>query len=198
MRFHILNGLLLNSWLLLYSAAVGQLNQNQRGTHAVTIGVESREDGRIMQVGYEWLLGKRFAPNPAIGVGISGNGITGGGFADGTTWKYAGTLRLKYYILLNKRHLLEGLYVFTHFGYFRRSLTIKPDDYTYYRNYRSEIGIGIGVQWVIKQKFVVGANAVIPWSTGTDWIGNPDGSTRQLYRRTGFLYIWSFNVGITF
>ncbi len=184
--------------LLQFSTLSAQSEVVVKTPLALTVGGDFRDDGKVLTVGCEWLWGKRLALNPAIGIGASGNDLTGSGFADGTFWKLAGTLRTKYYILLHKRHPLEGIYAFVHLGYFRRSLRIKPDSYIYYRNYRSEFGLGIGGQWVIRKRFILGGNAATPWSTGSDWLGNPDGSTWAIYRRTGFVVVGSLQLGMLF
>ncbi|HHG85622.1 MAG TPA: hypothetical protein ENJ82_12815 [Bacteroidetes bacterium] len=184
--------------MMVFNLASGQAKLYSQNLNGVTVGGDFRDDGRTFSFGYERNWGKRLAVKPTVGIGMEGNHLSGSGFSDGIFWKYAGSFQLKYFFLLHKRHLLEGIYAFGHLGYFRRSLVVKPENYVYYRNYRSEIGLGMGGQWIINNKIILGGNVTIPWTNGTDWLGNPDGSTYVIFRRTGFVVVVGLHAGIIF
>lgn len=161
----------------------------------ISIGPEFRSDENVLGLEYERSLGSRISFNPGIGLGIHRNSPV---LPGKRLWYYTAGIKARFYFLFHESHRLEGAYLISHLGYFRGNEKKQPEGYTYYRFYRTELGLGIGVQKLILNRISIDGNFSIPWTDGTDWLGNPDGSTRLLYRRTGFIFILSLKAGYIF
>lgn len=188
-------------FLVVLDGVVGQRVDTasyERVPHSILLGTQVREFGNLIAADYEWMLGRNLSVNPSIGIGLRGNSFFLNSWENGRFWKYAGTLRLKWYFLLRKGRKLQGIYGLMHGAYFRGTIRKQPEDYHFFRIHQSEIGIGLGGQIRLWKRFLIGASAALAWVRGANWFGNPDGTTLFTHPREGLSPILSVYTGISF
>jgi hypothetical protein len=163
------------------------------------LGIFSHIDGRLMTAYFDFRLLPCFSLEPNVGFTRYGQNDFPFTPSQKTIFtKFTMGADAKLYFLFNRRHPLEGIHATLHGSFFRLNTWAMKDDYQPYRSYHSKAGVGIGGNYYFYRRFSVGSTVYICYTKGADVLINPNGTTRRIQRRSGFVMPYSFQIGISF
>jgi hypothetical protein len=163
------------------------------------LGIHGHDDGRLVTGYFEFRLLPRFSIEP--NVGVTHYRVYDFAFAPSQRvdiTKFSMGVDGKVRFLFNKRYPFEGIHTAVHGSFFRYSAWAHGGSYKPLRAYHSKAGLGIGGNYYFFRRFSLGGTFYMCYSKGADVLTNPDGTTRRIQRRSGFILISAFQIGITF